>query len=80
MNVIDTLPKDTNFEREIYSQMNIHPGPYIHVFLHIQCRIQDFREVGAPTLQGEPTYDFAKFSQNCMKLKVFGPGGGGRGG
>ena len=23
------------------------------------------------------TYDFAKFSQNCMKLKEFGPGEGG---
>ena len=30
MNVIDTFPKDTNFEREIYSQMNIHPGPNIY--------------------------------------------------
>ena len=27
-----------------------------------------------PTLQGRaPTYDFAKFSKNCMKLTKFGP-------
>ena len=25
-----------------------------------------------------PTYEFAKFSQNCMKLKEFGPPGGAR--
>ena len=31
---------------------------------------------GAPNLQGAPTYGFAKFPQNCMKLKEFGPGGG----
>ena len=33
----------------------------------------------AGTFQGEgeaPTYDFAKFSQNYMKLKEFGPTGG----
>ena len=28
-----------------------------------------------PTLQGTPTYNFAKFSKNCMKLKEFEPGG-----
>ena len=27
---------------------------------------------------GAPTYDFAKFSKNCMKLKDFGPPGGAR--
>ena len=40
-----------------------------------QWWIQDFPEVGAPTLQGASTYNYAKFSQNCMKLKEFGPGG-----
>ena len=25
---------------------------------------------------GAPTYDFAKFPKNCMKLKEFGRGGG----
>ena len=28
-------------------------------------------------LPGVPTYDFAKFLKNCMKLKKFGPPGGG---
>ena len=27
--------------------------------------------VEVPTLQGVPTYNFAKFPQNCMKLKEF---------
>ena len=27
------------------------------------------------TLQGAPTYDFTKFSKNCMKFKEFGTGG-----
>ena len=38
-----------------------------------QWRIQDFPEMGAPSLQGAPTYNYAKFSHNCMKLKEFGP-------
>ena len=42
----------------------------------VQWRIQDFPEVGAPTLQGTPTYDFAKFPPK-MKLKEFGPRKGG---
>ena len=34
----------------------------------------------SPGGRGAPTYDFAKFSQkNCMKLKEFGPPGGGGG-
>ena len=32
---------------------------------------------GANSPGGAPTYDFAKFSKNCMKLKEFGPPGGG---
>ena len=49
---------------------------YISGMSLTQWRIQDFPEVGAPTLHGVPTYDFAKFSQkNCMKLKEFGPRG-----
>ena len=31
----------------------------------VEWRIQDFPEEGAPTPQGAPTYDFAKF---CQKL------------
>ena len=34
-----------------------------------QWRIQDFPEVGTPTLQGTPTYDFAKFSQKLHKIE-----------
>ena len=33
---------------------------------------------GCQLYRGVPTYDFSKFSQNCMKLKEFGPQGGGR--
>ena len=29
-----------------------------------------------PAGVGTPTYDFAKFPKNCMKLKEFGPKGG----
>ena len=31
---------------------------------------------GANSRGGVPTYDFAKISKNCMKLKEFGPPGG----
>ena len=36
-----------------------------------QWRIQDFPEVGAPTLQGEaaPTYDFAKTFQKLHEIE-----------
>ena len=40
---------------------------------HYQWRIQDFSEEGAPTPWEAQSYDFSKFSQNCMKLKEFGP-------
>ena len=35
----------------------------VEMVLTVQWRIQDFPEVGAPTIQGAPTYDFSKFSQ-----------------
>ena len=38
-----------------------------------QWRIQDFSQVGAPTLQHTI---LPKFPKNCMKLKEFGPPGG----
>ena len=41
-----------------------------------QWWIQDFPEVGAPTVRGAPTCGFAIFSQKFMKLKEFGPEGG----
>ena len=41
----------------------------------IQWRIQDFSEVGAPTLQGAPTYHFAKFSPKLHKIeRIWTPG------
>ena len=47
---------------------------------YYQWRIQDFPEVGAPTLGGgAPTYVFAKFFQKLLEilnLKEFGPPGG----
>ena len=43
-----------------------------------QWRIQDFPEEGAPTLQGERQHtNLSNFPKNCMKLKEFGPPGGG---
>ena len=47
-----------------------------------QWRIQDFPDEGPPTSKmGEPTYHLAIFSpENCMKMKEFGPRGGGAGG
>ena len=46
-------------------------------FCHQQWRIQDFPEVGTPTLQdGAPTYDFAKLSQKLHEIKRIRPPGG----
>ena len=37
----------------------------------MQWRIQDFPEVGAPTLGGgEPTYNFGKFSQKLHEIEI----------
>ena len=38
-----------------------------------QWQIQDYPRRGCQLPRGAPTYDFAKISQNCMKLKEFGP-------
>ena len=35
----------------------------------MQWWIQDFPEVGAPTLQGALIYDFAKFSQKLQEIE-----------
>ena len=40
-----------------------------------QWRIQDFPEVGVPTLQGAPTYDFAKISQKLHEIERIWTGG-----
>ena len=45
-----------------------------------QWRIQDFPEEGAPTPQGGRQHTILpNFPKNCMKLKEFGPPGGGGG-
>ena len=42
-----------------------------------QWQIQDFPEVGAPTLRGAPTYDFAKISQKLHEIeRIWTPRGG----
>ena len=45
---------------------------------HVQWRIQDFPEVGAPTLSGGRQHMILpNFPKNCMKFKEFGPPGEG---
>ena len=40
------------------------------ILIKIQWRIQDFPEVGAPTLRGgAPTYDIVKFSQKLHEIE-----------
>ena len=41
----------------------------------IQWRIQDFPQGGAPTPKNAIIFQF--FAKNCMKMKEFGPQGGG---
>ena len=42
-----------------------------------QWQIKDFPEEGVPTLQGAPTYDFAKFSQKLHEIeRIWTPRGG----
>ena len=41
-----------------------------------QWRIQDFPQGGAPTPKSAIIFQF--FAENCMKMKEFGPPGGGR--
>ena len=44
--------------------------------LLMQWQIQDFPEVGAPTLQGGRQHTILpNFPKNCMELKEFGPWG-----
>ena len=46
--------------------------------IETQWRIQDFPEEGAPTPQGGRQHTILpNFPKNCMKLKEFGPQGGG---
>ena len=47
----------------------------ISVRIILQWKIQDFPEVGVPTLQGMPTYNFAKISQKLHKIeRIWLPG------
>ena len=48
---------------------------YSHVPLKLSLSVANpgFPRVEAPTLQGAPTYDFAKFPKSYMELKEFGP-------
>ena len=43
--------------------------------LGMQWRIQDFPQGGAPTPKSAIIFQF--FAENCMKMKEFGPPGGG---
>ena len=61
----------------ILSSLTYHYIP--NIYNDQQWLIQDFPEVGAPTLGGQHTI-LPNFPHNCMKLKEFGPGeGGGQG-
>ena len=51
---------------------------HLPIYDTIQWRIQDFPEEGAPTPQGGRQHTILlNFRKNCMKLKEFGPPGGG---
>ena len=39
------------------------------ILCHLQQRFQDFPKVGAPTLQGAPTYNFPKFFQKMHEIE-----------
>ena len=45
------------------------------IYSHVQWRIQDFPQGGAPT--PKIAIIFQIFAKNCMKMKEFGPPGGG---
>ena len=49
--------------------------PIQHNSIHYQWRIQDFPQGGAPT--PKIAIIFHIFAENCMKMKEFGPPGGG---
>ena len=45
------------------------------IIIHCQWRIQDFPQGGAPTPKSAIIFQF--FAEKCMKMKEFGPPGGG---
>ena len=63
---------------QINSTLQHDSQPVLHKITPLQWRIQDFPEEGAPTLQGGCQHTILpNFPKNCMKLKEFGPPGGG---
>ena len=48
----------------------------IHFFYYLQWRIQDFPQGGAPAPKIAIIFQIC--AENCMKMKDFGPPGGGR--
>ena len=52
-----------------------HPPPLFLLLYSGGSRISPRRGRQLPR-GGAPTYDFANFPKNCMKLKEFGPPGG----
>ena len=53
------------------------PRPVAVSRLTPAARIQDSTDVGAPTLQEAPTYDFAKVFQKLHEIEKNWTGGGG---
>ena len=49
--------------------------PEFKIIRGYQWRIQNFPQGGAPTLKIDIIFQF--FAENCMKMKEFGPPGGG---
>ena len=49
---------------------------YKNLVRFYQWRIQDFPQGGAPTTKSAIIFQI--FAENCMKMKEFGPPGGGR--
>ena len=59
------------FEKNWYNES----GNWTHLRVSDQWRIQDFPQGGAPT--PKIAIIFQIFAENCMKMKEFGPPGGG---
>ena len=54
--------KKTTIEGRNIDFMFLGPFPHTHTHTHTSVADPGFPRGGAPTLQGGPTYDFAKFS------------------
>ena len=60
------------FKTESKIMTNITFMGKCYIFSSKEWRIQDFTEVGAPTLRGWQDTILPNFPQNCMKLREFG--------